>query len=411
MEVPAPATLIAQIGTLPAAGPLLARLPEDERGGVYLVGGSVRDLLRGGRPLDLDLVVEGDAGSLVARLGPGVDVRAVHDRFGTSTLTLDGFTYDIARARRETYAHPGALPYVEPASLYEDLRRRDFTVNAIAVALGGPLAGALTAVPSALQDLAAGTLRVLHERSFIDDPTRLLRLVRYRTRLSFAVEPLTLELARAAVANGALATVSGARIGAELRLLAREPDPLAALGALAELGLDAAIEPRFGIDDPALGRRAFALLPEDGRRDRLALALASRRLESEELARLLDSLSFDASDRDAIVAAATGSSVLARELVPARRASEIARAVGRGGPELVALAGALGPERAARDWLTRLRHVTLEIDGGDLLAAGIPQGPAIGRGLEAALADKLDGLVDGRAAELARALEAARASG
>ena len=169
---------------------------------MYLVGGAVRDLLLGGRPLDLDLVVEGDAAAFAASLGGELKV---HDRFGTSTVTLDGFSYDIARARRETYAHPGALPDVAPAPLAEDLERRDFTVNTLALALAGDRAGELHSVPPALEDLDARRLRVLHDQSFIDDPTRLFRLVRYATRLGFEIEPHTRALAERAIAGGALA--------------------------------------------------------------------------------------------------------------------------------------------------------------------------------------------------------------
>ena len=250
----------------------------------------MRDLLLGGTPFDLDLVVEGDAAAVAASLGG--ELKAF-DRFGTATVVLDGFSYDIAQARRETYAQPGALPDVEPAPLAEDLLRRDFTVNAIALALAGDSAGELTAAPAALEDLDARRLRVLHDRSFIDDPTRLMRLARYASRLGFEVEPHTRELADAAVAGGALWTVSGSRLGAELRLLARERDPVAALRGLADLGLDRAIHPEFGIEDEELARRALALLPDDGRRDRLAVALAARRVPPAELGALLESLAFE----------------------------------------------------------------------------------------------------------------------
>ncbi len=397
-----PEQTLARIRALPAAGPLLDRLPD--RPTVHLVGGSVRDLLLGGTPFDLDLVVEGDPAAFAASLGGKLKQ---HDRFGTSTVVLDGFAYDIARSRRETYAEPGALPDVEPAPLAEDLLRRDFTVNAIAVALSGEAPGELNVAPHALVDLEARQLRVLHDGSFIDDPTRLLRLARYASRLSFAAEPHTRELAIAATEAGALATVSGSRAGAEVRLLAREPDPVKALLALRDLGLDHALHPAFGLDDEAVARRALALLPADERPDRLALALAARGVPAAELPGLLESLAFEAEDRDAIVASATCADELARALAAAQAPSAIAAAVGGGPPQLVALAGALGPERQAREWLERLRHVRLSIDGRDLLAAGVPEGPAIGRGLRAALAAKLDGGAPDRDRELTEALNAA----
>lgn len=408
VRVPPANELLERLASLPAARPLLARLSAETD--VYVVGGAVRDLLRGDEPTELDLVVEGDAQALARRLGGAV---RVYDRFGTCTVTLDGFSYDMARARRERYPFPGALPEVSPATLPEDLGRRDFTVNAIAMALGGERAGELVAAPQALADLEAAKLRVLHDGSFRDDPTRLLRMARYASRLRFAIEPGTADLAREAVDRGALRTVSGARVGRELRLLAREPDPVAALGALAEFRVDAAIAPRFGLHDASLARKALALLAEHGRRDRLALALAVRPIPASRIAALLDQLAFEAADRDAIELAATRADALARELARAERPSEITAAVKRAGgtAELVALAGALGPENMARLWLNELRHVGLEINGNDLLDAGIPPGPAVGRGLSAALAAKLDGRAEDREAELAEAVRAARATG
>jgi tRNA nucleotidyltransferase (CCA-adding enzyme) len=397
VEIPPPAELLERLRALPAARPLLGSLGEAR--GVHVIGGAVRDLLLGGRPTDLDLVVEGDAAAVAQRLGGRA---VVHDRFGTSTVSLDGFTYDIACTRAETYAHPGALPDVTPATLEQDLRRRDFTVNAIAIALDGRV----IALPGALDDLEARVLRVLHDRSFLDDPTRLLRLARYASRLGFQIEPHTLELLRGAVRSGALGTVSGQRIGAELRLLARERDPVEAFEMLHELELDTAIEPSFGLTDPELARRALAELPADGRGDRLVLALAVRATRGP--AELLDRLGFEARDREVIVASALGAEALAQALGQAQRPSEIAAAAARAAPEEVALAAAHGAHVPARAWLERLRHVRLEIDGSDLLEAGVPEGPAVGRGLEAALRAKLDGRVSDHEGELQTALRAAR---
>jgi tRNA nucleotidyltransferase (CCA-adding enzyme) len=201
--------------------------------------------------------------------------------------------------------------------------------------------------------------------------------------------------------------VSGPRIGAELRLLAREPDPVRALRGLRAVGIDGAIQPGFGLEDEDLARRSLTLLPADGRRDRLALAAAGRGVPSPELARLLDALAFEAEDRDAIVLAATRAGEFADALAAAHTPSEIAAAVAGAPAEVVALAGALGPESQAVAWLDALRHVRLDIDGRDLLAAGVPEGPAIGRGLRAALAAKLDRRASGREQELAEGVRAA----
>jgi tRNA nucleotidyltransferase (CCA-adding enzyme) len=378
---------------LPAAAPLPDVLPE-----ARIVGGAVRDLLLGGAPEDLDLVIEGDAVEAAQRLGEALGGSVtVHERFGTATVEAGGHVYDLATARVETYARLGALPDVRPGTLEEDLLRRDFTVNAIAVGLDGRA----VAAPHAYEDLDARVLRVLHERSFLDDPTRLLRLVRYATRLGFSVETGTAALAADAIAGGALATVSPARVGSELRLLLCEPSALDALAWVAEWPLLAGMA-----FDRGLVERALALLPEDGRADLLLLASACRSLESAALAGRLDALGFVAPDRDIVLACAQAEGIEAR-LRGAGRPSEIAAAV-RGAPiEAVALAGALGAEGAARSWISELRHVRLAIDGTDLIAAGIPQGEALGRGLAAALRARLDGEAPDWETQLAAALAAA----
>ncbi len=405
MGVTDPQELLASALALPAAAILAERLGAEFAPAVLLVGGAVRDLLMGVRPVDLDLMVEGPVAALATALG-GEQLRR-HDRFATATIELEGSRCDIAQARREVYPAPGALPEVRPATAAEDLRRRDFTVNAIALALTGPGRGELLWAPDALSDLDARRLRVLHERSFNDDPTRLLRLARYAARLRFEIEPETLALARQAMGEGVLSTVSGARIGNELRLLAEEQDPVGALEALAALGIDRAIDPRLGLRDATVLVRALALLPDGERRDRLALAAALLGASAADAAALLDRLAFSAGDRDAIVVAATQAKSLSARLEMAGQPSEIDAAVGGAGTELVALAGALGATSAAREWLMRLRTLDLEISGDDLLAAGVSEGPGIGAALAAARAALLDGEATDRASQLAVALRAA----
>jgi tRNA nucleotidyltransferase (CCA-adding enzyme) len=363
--------------------PLLDRLAREA--GVWVVGGAVRDALLGREPRELDLVVEGDAVALARRLG---GVRAVHERFGTAVL--EGA--DLAAARRETYAAPGALPDVElGATVPEDLARRDFTVNALAVRLAD---GEGAAWAGALEDLEVGRLRVLHDRSFLDDPTRVLRLARYAARLGFAPDEHTAALARAAIAGGALDTVTGARLGAEVRLALREPLP-AALLELARDGLGATvIHPAFA-PDPGL-----ALPPG------LPLAwLGAALLDAPpgELRAALDRLGFPAAERDAVLAAARGRE-LAAALRAATRPSEVAALARRRPPEALAVAAALGAGEPVRRWEDELRHVGLEIDGQDLMAAGL-SGPAVGAGLQAALAAALDGAATDREGQLRAALE------
>jgi tRNA nucleotidyltransferase (CCA-adding enzyme) len=438
----------------------LAALAE-ERDDLALVGGAVRDLLLQRSPRELDVVTEDDAARVADELAtklregePGSPVVTVHERFGTAVAEWPGGRIDVARRRAESYPVPGALPEVRPGTLEEDLRRRDFTVNALAVPLGGLRAGELLAPEHGREDLDAGLLRVLHERSFVDDPTRLLRLARYRSRLDFAVETTTAGLASEALRAGALETVSGTRIGAELRLALQEPDALAALSALSELGALEALG--LGPDvDRDLAARALALLPADGRPPELLLAVlalgagtsstaatapvasgtsatgtvASADPESRRrrVRELLDRYEFTAGERDRALRAAFGAPRLAELMSRTQRRSELYEVLAGETPEAVALAGALGqrtPEAAntpaaapraadpagqARLWFEELRHVRLTITGEDLLAAGLAPGPQIGMGLERALACKLDGELqdDGAGAELKAALEGA----
>src|SRR4051794_40146115 len=209
--------LLARVAALPCGRRLLEAAAG--HGGVHLVGGAVRDLLLGREPRELDVVVEGDVAPLARRLGAGA---TVHERFGTATVQSDGCRFDLAAARVETYARPGALPDVRPAGIDADLRRRDVTVNALALDLGS---GELRAVEHAREDLAAGRLRVLHDASFTDDPTRLWRIARYTARLGFALEERTAALAAAAVAAGAPGTRSRGRVGHQPPPPPPEPQP------------------------------------------------------------------------------------------------------------------------------------------------------------------------------------------
>jgi tRNA nucleotidyltransferase (CCA-adding enzyme) len=405
-EVLDPSELPARMRSTPA----LDRLVELTAGedGLWLVGGAVRDLLLGVEPLDLDVLVEGDAldvaGRLARRVAGSVEATG---RFDTATVLAPGVGFDLARARREHYPAPGALPEVEAAGIDEDLPRRDFTVNALAAALGREAPGELRAPEGALDDLRAGRLRVFHADSFTDDPTRLLRLARFGARLGFEVEAETVRLARQAVAAGALDSVSGKRIGTELRLLVGKAPASEALRSADELGLLAALHPGLRLD-PAFTARALELIGGDEQRPLAALASVAGGLGREELRGLLDRLAFPATEREAIVAAAVDSPPLAASLASAERPSQIAAAAARRPAAQVALAGALGPTEPARRWLDELRHVAADVSGTDLVAAGVPEGPRVGRGLAAALAAKLDEGAT-REEQLAAALEAAAA--
>ncbi|MGH2945225.1 MAG: hypothetical protein ACRDPC_02990, partial [Solirubrobacteraceae bacterium] len=360
----------------------------DGEDAVYVVGGAVRDLLLGREPRELDFVVEGDAVAVARRAARRLGGRVtVHERFGTATVIAPSAVFDLAGARRERYERPGALPEVElGASLYDDLARRDFTVNAIALHL---VDGALETWPGAEEDLRARRLRVLHERSFRDDPTRLLRLARYAARLGFEPDSETDALAAAAV--GAVDTVTGARLGAELRLLLREPQP-DALVALDRHGLGAAVlHPRFAVS-PAFVTAAMELCPPDADGGLAALATCLAGVyEGHEVSAALDRLGFAARERGIVKAAASSASHLAEALDDDLTDVDLWRMLRRKAPETVAVAGALGPaEEAARRWLEDVRHRSLALTGDDFVAAGL-SGPPVGDALEAATEAMLEG--------------------
>ena len=340
---------------------------------VYLVGGAVRDLLLDRGRADLDLVVVGDAAALASRLGADA---ISHERFGTAKVTLDGHELDIATARSEVYPDPGALPAVAPAATIEDdLGRRDFTINAMAIPLQGELR--LLDPHRGEEDLGAEQLRVLHDGSFLDDPTRAIRAARYAARFGFELEPRTGELLREAD----LTTVSADRRDAELLRLAAEENAPRGFELVTEWGLW------------PLADRAGELVP------RVAELLAVEPWSALDIPR----------DRALFAAALEPLSDepdLA-ERTPSAPSESVALASGHNPLELL-IARALGA-----DWLDRYvaewRGIKLEIDGGDLIAAGVAEGPAVGRGLQEALRRKLDGKIAGREQELAAALEAAKA--
>lgn len=391
---------------------------------LYLVGGAVRDLLLGATVVDVDLAVEGEgprsARELAERLGGDV---VAHERFGTATVRAGALQLDLAATRSETYEQPGALPLVEPAPLAEDLGRRDFAINAMAVALQGEQLGHLHDPHGGCDDLEARRIRILHDRSFIDDPTRLLRAVRYEVRLDFCIDEPSEELAREAARRDALATVSGARIRDELLDLLGEHaaprgverlDELGVLASLcAELAADAELiaSAKLGAGetaaDPALTALAALVAGSAMAGGGTGLELALPR----PLEQFVDSLALRADEREAVLRAARKAPQLARLMKVELPPSAIHALLHCEHPETLALTLAFGaPGGPILRYLADLQQVSLEITGHDLVAAGVPESPALGRALEETLKRKLDGELDGREAELAYALEVARSA-
>ncbi|HET9153876.1 MAG TPA: hypothetical protein VFN85_07145 [Solirubrobacterales bacterium] len=355
---------------LQEAHPELETVRAAARQPVYLVGGAVRDLLLGRNRADVDLMVEGDATALAAELG---GANSEHDRFGTVKVDVEGHEVDIVGARTETYERPGALPVVTPAErAEEDLARRDFTINAMAIPLQGE--PRLIDPHGGRRDLEQGVLRVLHDRSFADDPTRAIRAARYASRFGFALEPRTEELLREAD----LTTVSADRRRTELERLAAEENACAGFELLGEWGVidlrPGGIELMQAVDSLLKAPHWAEAVP----RERALVAAALGPPGAEE--------------------------VLASMWAP--KPGEGVELAERRDPVELVLARAMGAGWLDQ-YLTSWRQVGLEIDGDDLIAAGVEQGPAIGRGLRAARRRKLEGEISGRDQELAAALAAA----
>ncbi|HEX9305737.1 MAG TPA: hypothetical protein VGA31_14940 [Thermoanaerobaculia bacterium] len=381
---------------------------------LYLVGGAVRDLLLGRPVTDVDLVVEQDALGFAARLARelGASVE-LHRRFGTAVLSLpDGERLDVATARAEDYETPGALPRVRAGSIDDDLARRDFTVNAMAMEIGRAKRAVLLDPFAGRKDLRRKVVRALHPRSFVDDPTRAFRAVRYANRLGFRIESSTRAAIRAAVAAGAVNAVSGDRLRREIRLLFAEPNRAAAARELAVLGLSRTLHPALSYG-AAVGRRlrrAERLAAQAGRSATWLVYLLSWMGEcptdvADAIARRLN-----LSSAPSRTVRAWPDSWKALSRAGDRGVSALAERIERVGDDTSLAAAAAAPAPLARRILS-IRDAApafrLTIRGQDLVAAGVPPGPAIGRALSATLSARRDGEIRPEQ-ELAFALKAAR---
>jgi tRNA nucleotidyltransferase (CCA-adding enzyme) len=388
--------LARELGGLERFEPVLEALP----GPSYLVGGTVRDLLLGNPPrFDFDVAVVGEAEPYARTLADRLGGRlTTHGRFGTATVHYgDGAHVDVATARTETYPSPAALPEVAPASTIEqDLRRRDFTINAMAIALPD---GELLDPFGGQEHLRERLIRVLHEGSFEDDPTRIFRAARYEARLGFRMDPKTETLALLAVPQ--LRPLSGARVREELFAIFHEDEAERALHRLHGLGVDTALELEFPAEAGLLARlRELAgeydlnLVPEHV--GLLAVQAPPGKLDALKVPRRIAG-SVDTAHAEA--------GALRERLATASSPAKIVEEVEQTGPDTALYALALDELPALREYFERLRHVRLEIDGSDLAALGLDESPRVGEVLAELRRRKLNGQLDGLSAELAAARE------
>lgn len=396
------------------------------KGELYLVGGPVRDILLGRNPRDIDLLLvpSSKAGRIVQSAAPREAQVVEHGRFGTLRIQLPEGAIDLAGARTETYARPGALPKVRPGTLEEDLGRRDFTFNALAISLTerGSKPLEVRDVCKGVADLRAGRLRVLHPKSFHDDATRILRAARLLPRLGFSLARPTYAAMRAALADDAFAAVSGDRLRREFEKLFADAslglDPVLALRLLSRWGALSSLE--AGLDWPksaaAPMRRLGKVLAEPPWRTNrfrpwvpgLSVWLAPLRpaLRRRVLQRL--SIRGDAEQRIAGFGQERGR--ILRRLGKARGRGAIDRALGGTGEEtLLALYACCEPPMRRRilRWAAEDRGRRAPLSGDDLLELGL-EGPALGSALARIRAAHLDGAIANREEAIALAEEWAR---
>jgi tRNA nucleotidyltransferase (CCA-adding enzyme) len=381
--------------------------------GVYLVGGTVRDILLHEDSFDVDIAVEGDAIELAGRITAELDGRCIaHEKFGTAVVLYgDGERIDVVTARTEFYDAPAALPTVEHATIREDLFRRDFTINAMAASLKGEDFGRLVDPFGGRRDLAEGAIRVLHNLSFIDDPTRIFRAIRYENRYRFRMDASTARLARGCIEMGLVGDLSSSRLRDELIALLEEGEVGHTILRLAELGADRAIHPHLAADDEAV-RLAARLreLEEELHVDvpdwRLRLAVLARRLPPDEAYAWLERLHLRRRDAEHIVSAITVGPRLVERLRDADAdPADVVAMADPYAPDAPLFALALAEVPALRDYFARLREIRLDITGADLAELGLGESPRVGEVLAELRRRKLRGDLDGRESELAAARE------
>ena len=382
----------------------LRRWALDQALPVYLVGGPVRDVLLGSSVKDLDFVVEGDGPQVARQLSVELGGEVVaHDRFGTSTLLKGHSRVDVVTARREVYAHPGALPQVLPGAISDDLARRDFSINALALPLATPHPELLDP-HGGVEDIKRGLVRVLHPRSFVDDPTRIFRAVRYEQRFAFSIEDSTQTHLRNAIEQGYITCLTSDRLRHELERILEEDRPELALNRALELGALAAINQSLGDSMAATRLKAIAAF-NSARRDsqasgvgRLAYITAltyplTRGQAEEVINRLNMPKAWARPVRDVIALREREEDIAVPDL---RRSRLTALVEGLSADAVRAVSLLTDSSKVAQrltEYLNELQNEAPALNGNDLLALEVPAGPLVGQILGKLREARLDGEV------------------
>ena len=363
---------------------------------LWLVGGPVRDALLGRPVLDLDLTSEAPAAELGPRLAERVGgTCGARSEFGTVKLRLGGRTLDLATARTETYPRPGALPVIAAggAEMAADLARRDFSVNAMAASLHPRRFGELLDTQGGVADLEDGVVRVLHRASFRDDPTRLFRAARYISRLGFRMDGATRSQLRRNLMH--VDAVSAPRVRREIERLLAEQDAARAVLMAIRFGVLPAVE--SGLAAPEV-RAALRRAGARGLRGLALLGALTYLLPDERADSFRERIG--ATRRQAqVMRAVTRLRQAEARLAEATRPSRTSAVVGAAPREAVEAASAAAASPAVRRNLARYLAASRRrspLDGHDLLALGVPPGPAVGAMLTSLRNAVLDGAVRGR---------------
>ena len=360
----------------------------------------MRDLVLRRSAVDLDLVTEGDslelAEAVAARTGGDVKV---YGRFATTCVLSGRSRIDIAKARTESYSRPGALPDVQPGPLQDDLARRDFTINAMALGLAGTHKGLLLDPEGGMADLEAGIIRVIHDGSFVDDSTRILRGLRYSARLWFSIEPETARLMRSQASY--LESISGSRLRTELHFLLGDVRPWRSLEQAGSLGVLGALVNGLGWDQDrsAVARTLTGLRPTE-RSSQLLVLLAST-LTARGVEELITRISLGV--RESRLARQSTRFAQRVSEAEGRASVELALSLSDVEPSVISAMSALllEPNDAAR--LAAMIRARPRLRGDDLMALGLDEGPAIGLVLAELRRAAMAGTVTTRDDELALA--------
>lgn len=376
---------------------------------LYVVGGFVRDLLLNQPNLDLDMVVEGEAIQLAQALAKKFGGRVhTHSRFGTAKWMLDGAAQinhlDFTTARTEFYAHPSALPEVERSSIKQDLRRRDFTINTLAICLDPDRYGQLLDPFGGEDDLRDGIIRVLHNLSFVEDPTRILRAVRFEQRFGFKLDARSAELLHDAL--DMLRRVSGERVRHELQLILQESEPEKAFARLNELGVLKVIYPKLAFNSwhaekMIAARAATKIAPV------VYFGLLVYRLNVQDVVEFSARLKFSKAEaetlKDLVALREETKSLAAARATP----SQVWRTLSRYSADAITAYAIAADEPRVSErielYRTQWKNVVPELTGEDLKRMGIPPGPRYREVLQRLQDARLDGAVSNREQEQALA--------